>query len=61
MIKDKKFKVCLDLGNGAQSVTAKKLCEELGCEVFTINENIDGDFPDVVLNQLLKTLMNYQN
>ena len=45
MIKDKKFKVCLDLGNGAQSVAAKKLCEELGCEIFTINENIDGDFP----------------
>jgi phosphomannomutase/phosphoglucomutase len=41
----KKFKICLDLGNGAQSVTARKLCEELGCEVFTINENIDGDFP----------------
>ncbi len=44
MIRDKKFKVCLDLGNGAQSVTARKLCEELGCEVFTINENIDGNF-----------------
>ena len=44
-IKAKKFKVCLDLGNGAQSVTAKKLCEKLGCEVFTINETIDGDFP----------------
>ena len=29
----------LDLGNGAQSVTARKLCEELGCEVFSINEN----------------------
>ena len=28
-IKNKKFKVCLDLGNGAQSVTAKKLCEKL--------------------------------
>ena len=41
----KKFKICLDLGNGVQSVPAKKLCEELGCEVFTINENIDGDFP----------------
>ncbi len=41
----RKFKVTLDLGNGAQSVTAKKLCQELGCEVFTVNENIDGDFP----------------
>ena len=44
-IQKKKFKVCLDLGNGAQSVTARKLCEKLGCEVFTINEDIDGDFP----------------
>ncbi|MBC8252158.1 MAG: phosphoglucosamine mutase [Candidatus Nitrosopelagicus sp.] len=45
VIRDKKFKVCLDLGNGAQSVTAKKLCEKLGCDVNTINETIDGDFP----------------
>ena len=40
----KKFKVCLDLGNGAQIVTARKLCENLGCNVYTINEEIDGDF-----------------
>jgi phosphomannomutase/phosphoglucomutase len=45
MIREKKFKVCLDLGNGAQSVTAKQLCEKLGCDVNTINEMIDGDFP----------------
>ncbi len=44
-IKAKKFKVCLDLGNGAQSVTAKKLCENLGCDVHVINEEINGDFP----------------
>ena len=44
-IKTKKFKVCLDLGNGAQAVTAKKLCENLGCDVYTINEEINGDFP----------------
>ena len=41
----KKFKVVLDLGNGAQAVTAPKFCKELGCEVFPINENIDGTFP----------------
>jgi len=29
-IKSRKFKVVLDLGNGAQSVTAIKLCEQLG-------------------------------
>ena len=44
-IKAKKFKVCLDLGNGAQAVTAKKLCENLDCDVHTINEEINGDFP----------------
>ena len=44
-IKLRKFKVILDLGNGAQSVTASKLCKELGCEVITINEKIDGNFP----------------
>ena len=44
-IKAKKFKVCLDLGNGAQAVTAKKLCENLGCDVHVINEEINGDFP----------------
>ncbi|MFB5630392.1 MAG: phosphoglucosamine mutase [Nitrosopumilaceae archaeon] len=42
---EKKFKVVLDLGNGAQAVTAPKLCKELGCEVTTINEKIDGSFP----------------
>lgn len=44
-IKSKKFKVVLDLGNGAQAVTAPNLCEDLGCKVFTINQKIDGRFP----------------
>jgi phosphomannomutase/phosphoglucomutase len=44
-IKSKKFKVALDLGNGAQAVSAPKLCEELGCDVVTVNEKIDGKFP----------------
>lgn len=44
-IKSKKFKVVLDLGNGAQSVSAPILCKELGCKVFQINEKIDGRFP----------------
>jgi phosphomannomutase/phosphoglucomutase len=43
-IKLKKFKICLDLGNGTQSVTARNLCEKLGCDVYAINEEIDGDF-----------------
>lgn len=44
-IKSKKFKVVLDLGNGAQAITAPQLCKELGCEIICINENIDGKFP----------------
>jgi len=44
-IKSRKFKIVIDFGNGAQFVTAKKLCELLGCEVIMVNEQIDGDFP----------------
>lgn len=44
-IKSKKFKVVLDLGNGAQAVTAPSLCKDLGCTTFLINEKIDGQFP----------------
>ncbi|QUC64324.1 phosphoglucosamine mutase [Nitrosopumilus sp. K4] len=44
-IKSKKFKVVLDLGNGAQAVSAPILCTKLGCEAILINENIDGQFP----------------
>ena len=43
-IKSRKLKVVLDLGNGAQSDTAIKLCEQLGCEIITINQQIDGSF-----------------
>ena len=43
-IKSRKLKVVLDLGNGAQSVTAIKLCEQLECEIITINREIDGSF-----------------
>lgn len=44
-IRSQKFKVVLDLGNGAQAVTAPKLCQKLGCEIVTLNEEIDGTFP----------------
>ncbi|MDE1815416.1 MAG: phosphoglucosamine mutase [Thaumarchaeota archaeon] len=44
-IRKQKFKVALDLGNGAQAVTAPLLCKELGCNVVAINEKIDGKFP----------------
>src|SRR3989475_1513082 len=44
-IRSQRFKVVLDLGNGAQAVTAPLLCRELGCEFIVINEKIDGSFP----------------
>ena len=44
-IKSKNLKVVLDLGNGAQAITAPVFCKLLGCETFLINEKIDGLFP----------------
>jgi phosphomannomutase/phosphoglucomutase len=43
--KSKNLKVVLDLGNGAQAVTAPIFCKSLGCKIFLINEKIDGLFP----------------
>ncbi|QLH02267.1 phosphoglucosamine mutase [Nitrosopumilus cobalaminigenes] len=45
LIESKHFKVVLDLGNGAQAVSAPNFCELLGCETFLVNPNIDGTFP----------------
>ena len=44
-IKTKRFKVVLDLGNGTQAITAPSLCKQLGCQVISINDDIDGSFP----------------
>lgn len=44
-IKSKNLKIVLDLGNGAQAVTAPIFCKLLGCKMFLINEEIDGLFP----------------
>jgi phosphomannomutase / phosphoglucomutase len=44
-IKSRAFKVVMDLGNGVQTLVAPYLLNKLGCQVFTINGNIDGDFP----------------
>lgn len=44
-IKSKNLTVVLDLGNGAQAVTAPILCQLLGCKTVLINEKIDGLFP----------------
>ncbi|HVZ62642.1 MAG TPA: phosphoglucosamine mutase [Candidatus Nitrosotalea sp.] len=44
-IKSQNLKIVLDLGNGAQAITAPRLCKDLGCETVLINKKIDGTFP----------------
>ena len=44
-ISERKFIIVLDVGNGAQAVSAPYLCERLGCTVITINGQADGNFP----------------
>ena len=45
LIELKHFKVVLDLGNGAQAVTAPNFCKLVNCEIILVNETIDGTFP----------------
>ena len=45
LIESKSFKVVLDLGNGAQAVTAPNFCKKVNCETILVNETIDGIFP----------------
>ncbi|MCW3974929.1 MAG: phosphoglucosamine mutase [Candidatus Bathyarchaeota archaeon] len=44
-IKLAKLKVVVDPGNGMGSLITPYLLRELGCEVYTINSNVDGNFP----------------
>ena len=45
LVESKHFKVVLDLGNGAQAVSAPNFSKMLQCETFLVNQNIDGTFP----------------
>ena len=45
LIESKHFKVVLDLGNGAQAVTAPTFCKLVNCKTILVNETIDGTFP----------------
>lgn len=45
LIQDRRLKVVVDAGNGAQSLAVPYLLESLGCKVITINSIIDGSFP----------------
>ncbi len=41
----KNFKVVIDTGSGAGSITLPFLLQKLGCQVLTLNTQIDGTFP----------------
>lgn len=42
---DEEYKVVIDCSNGPTSKTTPQLLEKLGCEVLTINSQLDGSFP----------------
>ncbi len=44
-IRSRKFRIAVDTGCGAGSLTLPFLLRKLGCEVITINSQIDGTFP----------------
>jgi len=44
-IRKRRFRVVVDPGNGVAALTAPELSRRLGCEVYTINADIDGAFP----------------
>jgi phosphomannomutase/phosphoglucomutase len=43
-IRQQKFTVVMDIGNGAQALVAPLLAKKLGCRVIVINGQVDGDF-----------------
>jgi len=62
-IQEKKFHVVADLGNGVGALTAPNMLRQIGCQVTTINANIDGTFPSRLseprpenLNELASTV-----
>ena len=38
--------IVINFGNGVATVLGRELFEELGCNVKTVNEELDGDFPN---------------
>lgn len=44
-IRQRKFTVAMDTGNGVQAVVAPLVAKKLGCKVIVINGSIDGEFP----------------
>jgi phosphomannomutase/phosphoglucomutase len=44
-IRQKKFTVAMDTGNGVQAIVAPLVAKKLSCKVIVVNGNIDGEFP----------------
>ncbi|MBI2079929.1 phosphoglucosamine mutase [Candidatus Micrarchaeota archaeon] len=62
-IRSKKLKLVLDCGNGMAALVAPRLFRDLGCEIITLNSNVDGHFPgrpseptEANLQELIKTV-----
>jgi len=62
-IQEKQFHVVVDPGNGVGALTGPYLLRQMGCQVTTINANVDGAFPSRVseprpenLNELASTV-----
>jgi phosphomannomutase/phosphoglucomutase len=41
----KQMRIVVDIGNGVAGLTTPILLRRLGCQVITLNDNIDGSFP----------------
>lgn len=44
-IRSKNFRVLIDPANSVGALTTPIVAKKLGCKVYTINSNLDGDFP----------------
>jgi phosphomannomutase/phosphoglucomutase len=45
IIRRKRLKVAIDPGNGVGTLVAPTIAQRLGCEVYTVNAELDGRFP----------------
>ena len=44
-IRSKNFRVLIDPANSVGALTSPLVAKKLGCKVYTLNGNLDGDFP----------------
>ncbi len=45
IVREAGLKVAIDTGNGVAALTVPDIARELGCDVYTINVDVDGRFP----------------